>query len=141
MTTPEDQLADFLKQASDFERAVPDGADLFKAMRITGDDAFELMDSFFAAFEIDASEYRWYFHHAEEGMNVGGLVFKSPGQRVDYIPLTPEILKEAIKSKQWPIRYPEHSLPKVRGDMLINQVLLLVGGAGLLLFLWTRFVT
>lgn len=45
MTTSEDQLADFLKQASDFERAVPDGADLFKAMGVTGDDAFELMDS------------------------------------------------------------------------------------------------
>jgi hypothetical protein len=141
MITAEDQLADFLKQASDFEQAVPDGADLFKAMRITGDDASELMDSFFAAFEIDASEYRWYFHHAEEGMNFGGLVFKSPDQCVDYIPLTPKILKDAIESKRWPISYPEHALSKLRGDLLINQVLLLVVAAGLLMLLWTRFVT
>lgn len=106
--------------------------DLFARFGIDGDDAFDFMDSFAARFDVDAANYRWYFHHGEEGLNIAGLFFAPPYQRVKSIPVTTATLLEAIRSRRWPLEYPEHKLPRVRWDAWINLsvvLLLLVCGA------------
>lgn len=106
------------------EKLAPNGdTDLFDRYGIDGDDASEFMENFITRFEIDAANYRWYFHHGEEGTNYGGLFFAPPYRRVKRLPITPNILIEAIESKQWPLRYPVHSLPAVRWDTRVNQLL------------------
>lgn len=115
-------------------------ADLFERFGIEGDDASEFMDSFAARFGVDRQNYRWYFHHSDEGANIGALFFVPPYQRVHRIPITPSILTEAIETKQWPINYPPHNLPTARWDVRVNQSLILVLLALIVLWLWQRFV-
>lgn len=70
----------------------PDDTDVFGQLGIEGDDAFEFIEAFANRFSVDMSGYRWYFHHAEEGMNTGSLFFRSPDQWVERIAITPTIL-------------------------------------------------
>jgi hypothetical protein len=129
-------LRDFWGEAEPPE----DDADVFVKLGIDGDDAFEFIDRFVAKFEIDASSYRWYFHHGEEGFNIGGLFFRPPYQGVDHIPITLNILIKAVETKSWPIDYPQHQLPLVRWDLRFNQAFALLAFGGFAVWLWWRFV-
>ena len=111
--------------------SVADNADLFDALAIWGDDASDFIERFVARFGVEAEDYRWYFHHDEEGWSLGALFFKPPHQRFGRIPITVAILTEAARTRRWPIDYPEHVLPQRRWDMLINQVLAGLSLAGL----------
>lgn len=135
------ELADLLEKHTG-EPAPPSAGDvdLFDDLGVEGDDAFEFMDDFAARFGVDMDGYRWYFHHGEEGHNFGALFFRPPYRRVRRIPITPDILLEAIRTKRWPLAYPEHEAPDVRWDIRVNQLF----GAGFLalfaLWLWKTFV-
>ncbi|WP_426036211.1 hypothetical protein [Brevundimonas sp. DC300-4] len=115
-------------------------ADLFEVCGIAGDDASDFMDAFGARFGVDDDGYRWYFHHGEEGSNFGGLFFKPPYRRVVRVPITPDMLAEAIESKRWPLRYPPHELPTVRWDIRINQILMIIPVIMFGLWVWKRFL-
>ena len=114
--------------------------DLFDRFGIEGDDASAFMDGFGDRFGIDGENYRWYFHHREEGTNFGGLFFAPPYRRVQRIPITPDILIEAVETKKWPLKYPTHQVPTVRWDIRMNQLLLVVPVVLLALWLWQSFV-
>jgi hypothetical protein len=120
------------------ERCPGDDADVFVELGIEGDDAFEFIEAFADRFSVDMSGYRWYFHHAEEGMNTGSLFFRSPDQRVERIAITPTILAEAIRTKRWPLQYPVHQLPAHRWDIGLNQLMLLAPLVLLAIWGWGR---
>lgn len=128
-----------------FEGAVgeklPDSgsADLLDQFGIDGDDAGELMESFARRFGVDGDNYRWYFHHSEEGSNFGGVFFAPPDRRVKRLPITPDILIEAIEAKKWPLEYPSHKVPTARWDIRLNQLLLVIPVVLAALWLWQRF--
>jgi hypothetical protein len=94
--------------------------DIFELTGIAGDDAFEFMQSYAARFGVDVSNYLWYFHHGEEGLNYGALFFDPPHLRVDRIPITLAMLVQGIHGKRWPVQYPDHHLPKVRWDVWLQ---------------------
>ncbi|RYF71727.1 MAG: DUF1493 family protein [Cytophagaceae bacterium] len=94
----------------------------------TGDDFHELMQEYSSVFQVDMSSYLWYFHTEEEGQNVGSFFFKAPNDRVEHIPVTPQLLVDCANKGRWAVAYPAHKLLKRRYDILINQLL-----AGLLI--------
>lgn len=114
--------------------------DLFKRFGIEGDDAGEFIESFVAHFQVDAQNYRWYFHHQDEGTNFGALFFKPIYKRVERLPITPNLLIAAVETQQWPIKYPPHDIPSVRWDIRLNQLFLAVPIILLGVWLWQRFV-
>jgi Protein of unknown function (DUF1493) len=141
MNDPRAAVSDFLKDYLGESEPLSDDADIFYDFKIDGDDAFDFIEKFAAKFEIDLSTYRWYFHHGEEGiLSIGGLFFKPPYRRVVRMPLTPQVLAAAIRSKRWPLEYPLHSLPSVRWDMMINQMVVIAMMAWCAAALWQRFV-
>ena len=126
MTDARTAVADFLKEYCAPTTPLSDDADIFDSLRISGDDAFEFIERFVSKFEIDATNYHWYFHHGEEpSLNIGGLFFKPPHRRVARIPITPQVLAEAIRTKRWSLEYPAHRLPSVRWDIRLSQAFLL----------------
>ena len=109
-------------------------ADLHDDLGITGDDFSSIMRKFEKEFNVDMQNYRWYFHHLEQGAyGVGGLFVNSPSFRVPYIPVTPRLLLQAATEGSWPVQYPDHDLSAKRYDITIDRVLVLA----LLLFVIT----
>ncbi|GAA4066370.1 hypothetical protein GCM10022389_08910 [Flavobacterium cheonanense] len=103
-------------------------SDVFKEVRIDGDDCEELLVKYSEKYSVDMNNFLWYFHYQEEGslsFSIGNLFFKNPRQRVKEIPITPKMLTEFANSKKWTIDYPEHKLPKHRYDIFINRVLII----------------
>ena len=99
-------------------------SDLLKDFGVDGDDFSELMDAFSEKFNVDISNLLWYFHHGEEGFNIGTIFFKPPYDRVDRIAVTPQILLESANLGKWVLEYPEHVLPERRYDMIIGWLFL-----------------
>lgn len=94
---------------------------------VEGDDFFELEHAFAEHFKVDMSSYRWYFHHAEEGIaGLGALFFPPPNQRVRHIPVTINLLLESANAGRWALTYPAHQLPARRYDLVINLFVLIV---------------
>jgi len=100
-------------------------SDLQNDLGCSGDDFDELISEYSAKFKVDMSSYLWYFHSEEEGHSnsIGKILFKTPYERVKHIPITPALLLNSANHGKWLITYPEHSLPKRRYDILINQIL------------------
>jgi acyl carrier protein len=103
---------------------VSESADIVEDLGCDGDDFAELIAKFSKDYNVDISDYRWYFHHTEEGNNIGGSFFSPPDKKVKRISVTPTMLFEFAKSGKWDIQYPDHKLPKRRYDILINQLLI-----------------
>ena len=122
------QLAQILKFVEDqtgcSEDEVSENSDIVEDLGCDGDDFAELVDKFAKTYNVDISSYRWYFHHVEEGNNIGGSIFRPPNERVKRIPVTPEMLLEFANSGKWGIQYPDYILPKRRYDIIINQILI-----------------
>ena len=134
MNDVEQNLNEFIREFSCDDKLPPKKSDLFKSTKIDGDDAFEFIDEFANRFNVDMSNYNWYFHHGEEGHNIGGIFFKPPYERVTHIPITIEVLENAIAARRWPITYPDHTLPAVRWDIHFNLAFLVV--SVVLFFSW-----
>ena len=134
-------VAGFLKDFWGAATELYDDADIFDTLGIDGDDAFEFIERFATKFEIDIGNYCWYFHHGEEPfINFGAWLFKPPYRRVYRIPITPQVLAEAIRAKRWPLKYPVHNVPSVRWDIRFNQAFALAIIALFVAVLWRRFV-
>ena len=114
-------------------REVSATSDITEDLGVDGDDFDDLLRRFSSVFNVDVSGCLWYFHCGEEGgwNSIGGMFFRSPDKRVPHIKVTPIMLLDFVKKGRWDLQYPEHRLPKVRYDMLINQVLFI----GVLAFL------
>ena len=130
----------FIEDFWHWKGPLADDEDLFATLGIEGDDASGFMDAFVARFEIDAAAYRWYFHHADEGWNFGGLFYKPIHARFGRIPITVATLTEAVRAGCWPIAYPDHVVPKRRWDIVINQLFGVAVLIGLVAWGWMRFV-
>lgn len=123
MEVTKEEIINFLKKET-LEEKITSETDIFQECGVSGDDFHELMKNYQRKFEVDMGTYLWYFHgDEEESTNIGGAFFKPPYERVTRIPLTPKILTDFANSKKWDIKYPEHSLPKRRYDLIINQVI------------------
>jgi hypothetical protein len=140
MSDARSRLADWFEEFWGEKLPNSGDIDLFERFGIEGDDASGFMDSFATHFEVDCQNYRWYFHHRDEGTNFGALVFAPPYRRVQRMPVTPNILIEALESKRWPLTYPAHQMPTVRWDIRVNQLLSAVALALLAIWLWLHFV-
>lgn len=84
--------------------------DIGTELGIDGDDFVELMQAFAQAFDVDMSAYRWYFHHAEEGLGLGALFGQTLDAKVKRIAITPQDLLHAAQAKYWTLNYPQHHL-------------------------------
>ncbi len=77
---------------------------------------------------------------ARRARTSGDFSSRHPNSRVQRIPITSDILVEAIETKVWPLKYPPHQAPTVRWDIRVNQLLVVVPVLLLALWLWQRFV-
>ena len=108
------------------EKKLNINSDLSKDFGVDGDDFSELIDVFSEKFNVDVSNFLWYFHFKEEGLNIGSIFVKSPDERVNRIAITPTILLESANTGKWSVKYPNHTLPKRRYDIIINLLLLCI---------------
>lgn len=118
------EIYNFLEEYADTNK-LEDDSDLYEA-GIKGDDFHNMIKWYTKNYSVDMSNYLWYFHTDEEGQNFGGLFFKPPYKRVERIPITPRLLAKFIKTKKWDIDYPNHSIPKLRVDLMINWIMILL---------------
>lgn len=118
MTAPDDPLSDFIRNQADVKTLPGEDDDLFRKLGIHGDDCGDFMDAFGQQFNVDLTDFLWYFHHGEEvGSLIGGLIFKPPYRRVKTIPITINLLRDAMAAGRWPVQYPPHTLPEQRWDL------------------------
>ena len=118
-----DEIIEFLINLSAADEIYPD-SDIFSDIGIVGDDFNEMIDKFAKKYSVDMTNYLWYFHNEDEGLgNPGGLFFKAPYNRVERIPITPQILTDIANKGKWDLLYPKHEVPKRRYDLLINSIL------------------
>jgi hypothetical protein len=111
-------------------------SDLYDNTEVNGVDCFELEEALADKYDVDMSEYLWYFHHGEGYPNIGGLFIKPPHKRVTRIPVTPALLLESVNSGKWAIDYPPHAMPEKRHDVLLSYAIMLgVTVAGLWMLL------
>ena len=117
----EQEIINFIEKEF-WESNLNSNSDVFAKVGVSGDDCDDLMITYQKKYQVDMSEYLWYFHHEEEGSwnTIGGSFFQRPNERVKRIPITPKMLTDFANSKKWNVDYPEHNLPKYRYDIIIN---------------------
>jgi len=123
----EKEIIDFI-ETEYWKSNLQSNSDIFKTVRISGDDCYELIEKFSKKYDVDISNFFWYFHHEEEGSwnSIGGYFYKSPDKLVKRIPITPKMLTKFAESKKWEINYPYYKLPERRKDILFNQIVLII---------------
>jgi hypothetical protein len=109
-------------------------------MGVVGDDFHEMIEKYGSKYQVNMTDYLWYFHANEEGHSFGGLFFKTPYEKVKRIPVTPKMLADFIETKKWKIDYPKHEIPKSRPDLLINKILVIGFFGGLILWLIYKYL-
>lgn len=134
------EIRNFLE---DYSGVYPDNedTDIFKDMGVVGDDFHEMIEKFAKQYQVDMTDYLWYFHADEEGQSIGGVFYKAPYQKVQRIPVTPKMLSYFIETKKWKIDYPKHDTPKSRPDLLINKIVVFSFFIGVLIWLAYKFFT
>jgi len=120
----EKEIIDFI-ETEYWKSNLQSNSDIFKTVRISGDDCYELIEKFSKKYNVDISNYLWYFHHEEEGSwsSFGSFLYKTPDKLVKRIPITPKMLAKFVETKNWEINYPIHNLPEKRKDLILNQIL------------------
>lgn len=84
--------------------------DLFRALRLEGDDVNDFLDEFELQFGVDMSNFVWYFHYnADEPPMARRVVpILSGGEIAPYQPIAFCDLVRAAESGCWIWEYPEH---------------------------------
>lgn len=96
---------------------------LEKDCGILMDDFHEMIERYSKQFDVNMDNYLWYFHAEEEPtINIGKYFHKPPYKRVSRISITPQTLENFVQSGVWNIKYPPHTLPKYRYDLIINFI-------------------
>ena len=123
----EKEIIDFI-ETEYWKSNLQSNSDIFEIVRISGDDCYELIEKFSKKYDVDISNFLWYFHHEEEGSwnSIGGYLYKSPYKLVKRIPITPKMLTKVAETKKWEINYPYNKLPEKRKDILFNKIVLIV---------------
>lgn len=123
----EKEIIDFI-ETEYWKSNLQSNSDIFETVRISGDDCFELIEKFSKKYDVDISNFLWYFHHEEEGSwnSIGGYFYKSPDKLVNRIPITPKMLAQFAETKKWEINYPHHQVPDKRKDLIFNQIVLII---------------
>lgn len=119
------EIWDFLRTRVGDE-SIAESSDIFGEYGFVGDDFHEIIEEYAKTYQVNMSNYLWYFHSDEEGQNYGGILFKAPYKRVERISIIPKVLYESALKGIWEINYPEHKLHKRGYVILINQVLVLL---------------
>lgn len=107
-------------------------------MGIVGDDFHEMIENYAQKYQVDMSHYLWYFHADEEGHSLGGVLFKPPYERVERIPVTPQMLADFIVTKKWKMEYPSHQIPNHRTDLTINKAIGITFLIGIVFWILTK---
>ncbi len=101
-------------------------ADLHDDLGITGESFNLIMSKFGREFNVDMRNYLWYFHHPEENaLGLAGLFRNSPSFRVPHIPVTPNLLLQAVELGRWPVEYPEHDISGNNFEITIDRFIAL----------------
>jgi len=113
MKITEEEIIDFIEKEF-WKSNLNSNSDIFNQLGISGDDCDDFLVKYSEKYQVDMSDFLWYFHHEEEASSIFGFLFKPPNKRVQRIPITPKMLAKFSNSKKWNIDYPEHKLPKYR---------------------------
>ena len=75
----EKEIIDFI-ETEYWKSNLQSNSDIFETVRISGDDCFELIEKFSKKYDVDISNFLWYFHHEEEGSwnSIGGCFINRP---------------------------------------------------------------
>jgi hypothetical protein len=121
----QDRLTDIKALIQDISGVYPDNpdTDIFKDIGLVGDDFHEMIEKYSEKYQVDISDYLWYFHTDEEGHNIGGLFYSPPYKKVKRIPVTPKMLTDFSETKKWKIEYPDHEIPTSRPDLKLNMII------------------
>ncbi len=130
------RMAAYVRENLHAKGPVDASTELERDLGAFGDEVHSFMEDYFDAFEVDPKGYLWYFHTGEEGISPGSLVFKAPQERVEQIPLTVGMLRDAANAGRWLVEYPEHDYPKRRYDLWLNAGCSVVGIVALVLWWW-----
>lgn len=124
-----DDIKSFIVDKTGCEQnEVTPNCDIVNDLGCSGDDFDELIDEYAKKFNVDLDKYLWFFHTDEEGHSnsIGRIFFKAPYERVKQIPVTPTLLLNSANEGKWLLVYPDHSWPKRRYDIILNQVVGLI---------------
>lgn len=96
--------------------------DIFRNLRIEGDDAIEFMQAYSEAFSVNCDTYIWYFHHGSEPgfPSPGSMIWPPPDKQVERIPVTIDLLTKSAGANRWMVDYPDHELPDYRKSEWLN---------------------
>jgi hypothetical protein len=141
MNYPIDNLTQFIADLSGLDNVQADD-DIFSDLGMVGDDFHEMIEKYAATYSVDISDYVWYFHADEEGngFSFGSLFSAAPYNRVTRIPVTPAMLTDFANKGKWEMEYPDHHLPKMRHDLLINTIIVGLFFIGLLLYFINKWI-
>jgi hypothetical protein len=131
-----EEIIEFVKEET-ASKNVLENSDIDRDLGCTGDDFSELMEKYAEKYKVDMSSYLWYFHHHEEGNSFGSNLFRAPNEMVEHIAVTPKLLHDFAQKGKWDVDYPEHTLPKRRYDLIVNQVFFLIV-LGILIYFWLK---
>ncbi|MDR3353120.1 MAG: DUF1493 family protein [Zoogloeaceae bacterium] len=120
-----DEIIEFVREQTGV-KVIEAHRDIEDDLGCTGDDFFELIEDFADRYSVDISTFLGYFHADEEGFNPGRLLFPSPYDRVEKIPVTPALLADFANKGKWDILYPEHTLPEIRWDVFLTPLVFLL---------------
>ncbi len=118
-----EKLEAFIKEQGDTKQLPSPDADLFEVLEMDGDDCSAFLEAYSRRFNVDMSGFLWYFHHGEEGYNLGAFFVKPPYWRVKRIPITINLLLDSMGAGRWTLEYPPHTLPKRRWDTALSPIL------------------
>ena len=118
------EIIDFVKEFTGLKN-IKEDTDIFDNGTF-GDDFHELISKFTEKYSVDMTNYLWYFHSNEEGQNIGSLFFAPPYKRIKRIPITPLLLTKFANDGKWNIEYPKHTIPKIRFDLIINGIVVIL---------------
>lgn len=123
----EQEIIDFIEKEF-WKSKLNSNSDIFTVVGIDGDDCDEFLHKYAEKYNVDMSNFLWYFHYQDEASvnGFGKFFFKNPHQCVKTIPITPKMLAEFANNKKWDIDYPEHKLPKYRYDLYINWIFIFI---------------
>jgi len=115
-------IAAFVAKASGESPAKITGTVDLCDLGVDGDDFSKMIEDFEAQFNVNMSQYLWYFHHQEEGFrSLRDLIFTPAIYRVQRIPVTPDLLVQSANAGCWSVVYPVHTLLQSSFDIRVDQ--------------------
>lgn len=122
-----EKIREFIQEQTGVKNSFKNTDDLDFDLGVYGDDMFELVEKYSEEFDVDISEFLWYFHTGEEGFSgIGGLISNPPNKLVAHIPITANLLLRFANEGSWNLKYPAHSVPDKRVDLAINKYILIL---------------